>query len=196
MSVRPAPGEVVVRDDAIPGDLMAPLQELLRMPIWAYGWKSSTKRDRFGFWHAHFAGGDEASSIDCAEDLGKRAVLEPVARLWEHLSRGHLRGHYPVRVYANAHTFGVEGYLHTDSTDRDYFSTILYAHPRWRFNWAGETAFVDRESEAIIASVHPRPGRLVTFSGATPHVARAPSRECPELRVTVVVKTRLIDGRS
>jgi hypothetical protein len=29
------------------------------------------------------------------------------------------------------------------------------------------------------------------FCGATPHVARSVSRECPELRISIVFKTRL-----
>jgi len=192
-AVYPAPdvNEVAIYDDLVPAPLQLRLLQLLRRPIWAYGWKSAKERDRFSFWHARFAGGDEQCLLDCAPELAANAAATPVQELWELLSGSLLAGHEPVRVYANAHTYGVEGYLHVDSQDENYFSTIYYAHPEWSYNWAGETVFVSQRTGAIVSSVHPHPGRLVTFRGVTPHVARSPSRDCPELRISVVFKTRL-----
>lgn len=189
-SVAPELLEVLVFDDFIPDELLASVRDLTQRPIWAYGWKSVAKRDRFAFWHAHFAGGDENAIEDCAAELEVRPSLAPIAELWKHLSESILADHVLVRAYANAHTYGVEGTLHTDSKDPDYYSTILYAHDTWKFNWAGETAFVCRDSDEVVRSVHPKPGRLIVFKGATHHVARSPSRECPALRISVVFKTR------
>ena len=176
----------------MPLDLQQQLAELIAEPIWRYGWHSNKSQDRFCFWHAHFAGGDGKSRIDCSRELENNRGARPVLALWRLLSTSLLRGHQPLRVYANSHTYGVEGYVHTDSTDEEnYFTTIYYAHQVWRKNWSGETLFFARDSEEIVRAVYPRPGRLVSFRGSIPHMAHAPSRECPELRVSIVIKTQL-----
>jgi SM-20-related protein len=60
----------------------------------------------------------------------------------------------------------------------------------WHQNWGGDTVFYNRDETDILTSVFPRPGRAVTFHGAIPHSARAPSRDCSELRVSLVIKTQ------
>lgn len=188
----PALGEVAIFDDAVGEDVRMDILRLVRRPIWAYGWKSIRESDRYGFWHAHFAGGAERDEDDCSDALANNAAAAPIHALWMHLSRTCLKGHVPVRVYANAHTYGVEGYVHVDSVDEvNHFTTIYYAHGAWDNNWAGETIFYSADAEDITQAVYPRPGRIAIFRGATPHVARSVSRDCPELRITVVIKTRL-----
>lgn len=188
----PALGEVLVVDDLVAEPLQHALIRLVRRPIWAFGWKSVKENDRFGFWHAHFAGGNKDSRGNCLDELASNAAIAPVHDLWQCLSRSLLAGHEPIRIYANAHTYGIEGYVHTDSSDEDnYFTTVYYAHHAWHANWAGETVFVRPETGDTIHSIHPRPGRVVMFRGATPHAARSPSRDCPEVRITIVVKTQL-----
>lgn len=191
VGAHPALDEVLVLDEALPPELLLRLQGLVRRPIWGYGWKSCVKRDRFSFWHAHFAGGDENSTADCEEEMASRKYLAPVLDLWKLLAAGVLKGHIPVRAYANAHTYGVDGYVHTDSKEDNYYSTILFAHDEWEHNWAGETVFISAGEGDVIKAVHPKPGRMVIFKGQTLHVARSPSRECPALRVSVVIKTRV-----
>ena len=184
-------GAVLVRDGVVVAAERARIARFLTQPIWQYGWRSNPRRDRYPFWHVHFAGGDYKSRASCERELAAYQELRPIHGLWQRLKRGVLKGHVPLRVYANAHTYGVEGYVHTDNSESDYFSTLYYAHSRWDKNWAGETVFYDKSEEEIMASVYPRPGRVVSFHGATPHCARAPSRECAALRLTVVIKTRL-----
>ena len=186
----PALGQVDVFEDLVPEELRRRILRLVRRPIWAYGWKSVREHDRYSFWHAHFAGGDEATSENCEEALAANTAAAPIYDLWRHLSETTLQGHVPLRVYANGHTYGVEGYIHTDHEDEKFFTTIYYAHGVWDANWAGETVFFS-ESGEICRAVLPEPGRVITFCGATPHAARSVSRECPELRVSVVIKTRL-----
>lgn len=185
-------GEIFVQDDAVPFEVQQQLLELIRQPIWRYGWRSAKNQDRFCFWHAHFAGGDGRNRVDCSPELENNPGAAAVFALWKFLSAGMLRGHQPIRVYANAHTYGVEGYIHTDSLDEEnYFTTIYYAHPVWRTNWSGEILFYGPDRAEIIKAVYPRPGRLISFRGSIPHSAHAPSRDCPELRVSIVVKTQL-----
>ncbi|MBN6150789.1 hypothetical protein JR065_10585 [Xanthomonas sp. AmX2] len=188
----PALGGVNVVDDLVPDALQTEVLRLVRRPIWAYGWKSVKEHDRFGFWHAHFAGGDKSSRAGCLDELASNAQAQPIYELWKCLADTVLAGQEPIRVYANAHTYGVEGYVHTDSSDKDdYLTVVYYAHGVWHPNWSGETVFVVPETGDITHAVYPRPGRVAVFRGATPHVARSPSRECPELRITVVFKTQV-----
>ncbi|WP_157202098.1 2OG-Fe(II) oxygenase [Massilia sp. Root335] len=183
--------KINVIDNAIPHDLRNELTELARRPIWGYGWRSNTNHDRYCFWHAHFAGGDGKSRKNCLPELKNNLAASPVHALWEILSKDQLRGHIPLRVYANAHTYGVEGHIHADSTDEEnYFTTIYYAHDIWRKNWAGDITFYSDDDE-VIKSISPQPGRIVLFPGSILHKAQAPSRECPELRVSIVIKTQL-----
>ncbi|MGJ4729261.1 2OG-Fe(II) oxygenase [Luteimonas sp. SDU101] len=188
-SATPVEGEVLVFDDLIEPEQHRSILTLVRGPIWAYGWKSVQGRDRFSFWHAQFAGGGKDSRENCLDELARNSIAAPILALWERLSSTVLGGYEPIRVYANAHTYGIEGYVHQDSADNEnYFTAIYYAHNAWHPDWAGETAFVDRETGDVTSAVYPRPGRVILFRGSTPHVARSPSRECPELRVSVVFK--------
>ncbi|WP_343725354.1 2OG-Fe(II) oxygenase [Herbaspirillum huttiense] len=184
-------GPLLVTDDFVPTQLQHALSEMIRQPIWKYGWRSNTRRDRYCYWHAHVAGGDGAARIDCEPELAAQPAYSSIYALFKILQAGPLRGHEPVRVYMNSHTFGVEGYVHQDNADTEnYFSTVYYAHPVWHQNWSGETVFYNRDESDILTSVFPRPGRAVTFHGAVPHCARAPSRDCNELRVSIVIKTQ------
>lgn len=184
---------IIVSDVLIPKHTQREVSEFTRRPIWQYGWQSNSRRDRHFFWHAHFAGGDGRSRKNCLPELQTNSVATPVLALWHALSQSILKGHEPLRAYANSHTYGVEGYVHTDNEDTEnYFSTIYYAHPQWLANWGGETVFYNKDSTDIVASVFPKPGRVVSFHGAVPHRAHAPTRDCAELRVSVVFKSQLI----
>lgn len=185
-------GNLVITDDAVPLALQQAISKLTRESIWAYGWRSNTRRDRYCYWHAHIAGGDGTSRKNCEQELAQSQQYSAAYALFKLLQQGPLKGHEPLRVYLNSHTFGVEGYVHQDNKDTEnYFSTIYYAHPVWHQNWAGDTVFYNRDETDILTSVYPRPGRAVTFHGAIPHCARAPSRDCNELRVSLVIKTQL-----
>jgi SM-20-related protein len=131
--------------------------------------------------------------VSCEDILFSNPLIPAIRDLWMLLKANHLEGHQPLRVYANSHTYGVEGYLHVDNPDPlNYFTTVYYAHPVWDKNWAGETIFYQPDTDEVIAAVYPRPGRVVTFHGNIPHVARAPSRDCPEVRVCIVFKTQRV----
>lgn len=183
---------IQVVDDIIPAAHQRALTTLVQGPIWRYGWRSNTRRDRFAYWNASFAGGDGENRLNCERELASKPELASVFALWKALEASVLAGHEPLRVYANSHTYGVEGYVHVDNEDdENYFSTIYYAHPVWHKNWSGETVFFTPDGQNIIASVYPKPARVVSFPGHIPHRAHAPSRECAELRISIVIKTQL-----
>lgn len=95
---------------------------------------------------------------------------------------------YPIRLYANLHTFGLEGYPHSDSPRNNETTIITYLNREWKREWGGETAFYD--GQEIVKSVMPKFGRVVCFPSRMTHCARAVSRICPEARVTLIVKVR------
>ena len=168
---------------------------------WKFGWKSRTNTDVYSFWHKHFAGAMQpdhpsldrrAEVYDCADELQRNAPL--LHTFWRGLEKTALKGHMLVRCYANGHTYGSDGSLHTDSASSRSFTSIYYPHERWSPNWGGETVFFNSDETDIIASMYPKPNRLVIFSGTIPHVARGVSRICPVLRITLMFKTELRDG--
>ncbi|WP_144106783.1 proline hydroxylase [Paraburkholderia sp. BCC1886] len=183
---------IAVHDNFVPEELKASILALLKRNIWRYGWKSNSKNDRFQFWHAHFAGGDHNNRTGCADELANNRNAVPIARLWDLLSKTILQGHEPLRVYANAHTYGIEGYVHVDNKDTEnYYSTIIYAADQWKGSWGGETLFFDFGERDILKAVPAMPFRAVSFPGHIPHKANAPTRECPELRQCVVFKSQV-----
>lgn len=185
-------GNVYVTDDFVPVPLQRAISEMTKQAIWQYGWRSNTRRERYCYWHAHVAGGGVDSRINCERELAESTKFSAAYALFKLLQQGPLKGHEPLRVYLNGHTYGVEGYVHQDNKDTEnYFSTVYYAHPVWHQNWAGETVFYNKDETDILTSVFPKPGRAVTFHGAIPHSARAPSRDCTELRVVLVMKTQV-----
>jgi SM-20-related protein len=187
---------ISVIEDFVDAQLQKRISALVGSPIWQYGWKSTREGSRFAYWHSHFAGSDQGRQ-SCEAELAAEPLLAPIYELWKALEARVLQGHEPLRVYANAHTYGVEGSVHVDDTDAEnYFSTVYYAHPAWSHQWAGDTVFYSDDGQDIVRSIHPKPGRAVTFPGAIPHCARAPSRDCNELRITIVVKTQRKAGHA
>jgi len=174
------------------------IADFLNQGGWRFGWKSNAKTDNFSFWHKHFAGSfytdhydknGQGRQYDCADELHRKVPL--LHGLWLDLEKGPLAGHTLVRCYANGFPFGSEGSIHTDALSKQSFTSVYYPHDQWHPNWGGETVFFNRERTDIIASIYPRPNRLVMFEGTLPHVARGVSRICPMLRVTLMFKTEI-----
>src|SRR5215475_15786281 len=179
-------------DNALSWHFHKQIYEFLYAPGWQFGWKSSPKKDLFSFWHKHFAGSTKsdhqgAEQYDCADELAKIAPL--LHGFWQQISEKLLLNHTLVRCYANAHTYGSDGTLHTDSVAPNSFTTIYYPCRQWSPNWGGETVFFNQAEDDIIGCIYPKPNRLFTFPGTMPHVARGVSRSCPILRVTLMFKT-------
>jgi SM-20-related protein len=184
------PVDCYVIDGLLAPEHQRHIDDYLRHGAWDFGWKSARKVDKYSFWHRHFAGHRNASNetqYPCARELEGSAPL--IFALWQQLAATVLEGHTLIRCYANAHTYGSDGTLHTDSKSPHSYTSIYYSHPRWVPNWAGETVIFDADKSDIIAAIHPRPNRLAVFRGVLPHVARGVSRTCPELRITLMFKT-------
>lgn len=181
------PDEIVVVDSLFPPRLRARLAGFIEKPIWRYGHRSNGQRDRFPFWSASIADAKDPLG-DCSDELQKTSYAE-VREAVDVVASEMLAGYRLNRVYANAHTYGADGYPHTDSGRQPGTLTcVIYIHPVWRREWGGELIFFDRAGVEIVKAVSPKAGRAVIFSGHILHCARGVSRECNELRVSLVVK--------
>ena len=184
--------DVRVFDNFLEPDAQAELLGFLKAPTWAFGAYSDGSPNASRYWYKHFAGyvkdGREPLTPDAIE--GELQASAPMlSDIWRKIKSGVLPGHNLARCYANGYPFGSEGGLHLDSNISSHATVIYYPHTQWHPNFGGETVFFNAEGTDIIASVYPRPNRLVVFPGIIPHVARGVTRVCPELRVTLMFKT-------
>lgn len=181
--------EIQIADNLFSPALHREIVEFGQGLSWQYGWRSRRLGDRFSYWHSHIAGKGIDSRESCLTELRVNPLHRCLVEALE-ISRTKFLGienYYPVRIYANGHTFGNEGYLHQDHPEKENSRTLLiYAHAIWARNWGGETLFF--KGEDIVESVYPKPGRAVVFPAHIDHVARTPSRESSELRITIAYK--------
>ena len=184
--------DIAIHDDFLSRDEHNAILTFLRGPGWSYGAFSDPAPDASRYWYKHFAGyvKDGQESHDLAqldEELARNAPL--AANMWNKIQSTILPGHALTRCYANGYPFGSEGGVHFDSNVRTHYTALYYPHLSWHPNFSGETVFFNQSGTDILASVFPKPNRLVIFPGTIPHVARAVSRRCPELRITLMFKT-------
>ncbi len=166
------------------------LYNFLRGPGWAFGAHSDNAPEASRYWYKHFAGYErDGEDRDVDAIAGELKTVPLVGTMWRRLTETYLRGHTLMRSYANGYPSGAEGALHLDSLEPNHFTTIYYPHAAWDPNFAGETVFFNRDRTDIIASVYPKPNRLLVFRGDIPHVARGVSRRCNDLRITLMFKT-------
>lgn len=99
----------------------------------------------------------------------------------------------PIRYYSNSHTYGVDGPIHHDDGD---VTAIFYPHNTWKAEWEGGTAIYDKNKKQCLSYVTVQPNRLVLFDASLPHRAMPLTRECYEIRASIVVKNRFIDEKN
>ena len=178
-------------DNLIPQKRLRALQDYFAAKVrWQYGWPQGTN-DPYSHWSMDFLKVKLENQEGMDDVLRANPDYKPLADVWEVMQAGPMRGHQLVRCYANAHTYGVEGFLHSDSPRDDNYTSLLYLNPVWKKEWAGELLFFDGAGEVFFA-VSPKPGRVLAFSGNVVHAARAVARACPAIRVSVAFKSRLV----
>ncbi|MDX2087145.1 MAG: hypothetical protein SFX73_04820 [Kofleriaceae bacterium] len=142
-------------------------------PRWVFGNRSTTDQAARPFWVMDLTGVD---AIDA---------------LWRHVAPTceQLTGHklHVLRQYANGHTYGLGGRPHFDDVRPGTFTFLYYPMVRWPREWEGETLFFSPDGH-IVAGVAVAPNRGVLFDARMLHSARAPSRDCPDLRITIAIK--------
>lgn len=147
---------------------------------WTYGWRSHPTIG-FGHWNHDIGGTWSSNGLDITHELP-----EFYQRAWQHLKTNYFPNHTLVRCYANAHTYGVEGYPHQDSA-RDYDRTIvIYLNNNWRREWGGETMIYS--GNQILHAELPEYNSGLEFKSNLWHCAKPVTRICPELRMTLMFK--------
>ncbi len=170
-------GAIEVFDNAVPPQLVQTLDEVVRMPIWRHGMKSSNN-DPISFWFAMFADSEAALEKFSQELFALWTCVKPL-----------LKGEHRIDLaYANGQTHGQPGEIHTDSDAPGQKTVVYYCNAQWDPSWHGETLFYTPDRSEIVRAVVPKPGRVVIFDANTPHCGRDPSRLCPLIRVTITFK--------
>jgi hypothetical protein len=179
---------IIKLDDFLEKPLWDALHAYFKRTPWHYGHFADKAISEFSHWHIDYLNKPGSSTENYEHILYGNPQFKLIADVWDVLKAFHLKGHSLVRCYANAHTYGVEGAPHTDSRLANNFTTIIYVNPSWKTEWAGETTFFNEAGDTVDA-VLPKPNRIITFDGTQVHSARALSRLCPELRMTLMFKT-------
>jgi SM-20-related protein len=164
----------------LPASLLKEVSEHISTVPWRYGW-ASNKSIEFTHWNHDFTGAPVYNSLDCAAELP-----EPIKTAWHYIQSQFLGAQCLLRCYVNSHTYGVEGYPHTDSK-RDADNTlVVYMNPEWRRDWGGETMVYDGYN--IVHAELPKYNKGLVFPGAKTHQARSVTRICPAQRITLMFK--------
>lgn len=172
---------IFVREDILSPEELQPCIDWLHKAPWTYGWKSD-KNVSFGHWNVDIGRGGVKNTVDVSSRLPK-----PFRYVWKKLL-AEFPGATLVRCYANQHTFGTEGYIHTDTDRAEDQTCVIYMNREWDANWGGETSFYNHDRSAVLLSVIPKIGRLVVFPGVIPHCAKPVSRICNKARLTLMFK--------
>jgi SM-20-related protein len=162
-------------DDFAPAELFAEACKVGAAKGWYFG-HGSHDHDTGRFWKMDLEG------------------IKVFDAIWQHAQkRCEKMVGAPIRVlrqYANGHTYGLGGQPHLDDHRPGSYTLLYYPMAEWKDGWDGETVFFDEHGE-IALSVRPRPNRAVIFDSRILHAGRAPSRSCPDLRVTVAYKLQV-----
>jgi 2OG-Fe(II) oxygenase superfamily len=185
--------QIFVHDNAISKDVLEGVQSYFAQNVrWNFGWPQGLN-DPFSHWNIDFLGASLKSQANVEDQLFAKPELSSVADVWRALKAGPMRGHYLLRCYANAHTFGVEGYPHTDIVDAsqvDNYTAVVYLNPVWKKEWAGELVLFNKAGDTL-CGILPKAGRAALIPGDIVHAARGVSRQCPAVRICVAFKSRL-----
>jgi SM-20-related protein len=177
---------ITVKDNVLPIKALKDCAAWLNQASWSYGWHSN-KEMPFGHWNVDIT----KTSVNNPTDVSNRIPPE-FKEVWDALNQDFYGGQALLtRCYSNRHTFGTEGYVHTDTHRKEDHTCVIYMNPEWSADWGGETVFYSQDKESILKSVIPKFGRIAAFSGTIPHKASPVSRICPEVRTTLMFKASI-----
>lgn len=153
---------------------------------WKTGWHSSIKIDP-DQWHWHRSiWQDESHMPEILEDVMRDSPNIKV--LWdnvnEKLKEVYRQSFLPIRAYANAHTYGVDGGIHTDD---GHVTAIYYPAQDWDPEWEGGTGLFTENGDCLRYCRY-RFNRMLAFPAKTLHKAMPLSKKCTRLRTVIVFK--------
>lgn len=177
---------IIVKDDLFTKEELGAVRFFIDKANWSYGWPSNTDMP-YGHWNVDFTKTTKDNPTDVANRLPP--VLTP---LWQKLNAQLFGGNAKLtRCYSNRHTFGTEGYIHTDTKRDEDMTCLVYMDPEWDVNWGGETSFYSTDLKQVVKSEIPQYGKAVVFKGNIPHCAKPVSRTCPQVRTTLMFKVTI-----
>lgn len=161
-------------------ELLEQVSGVISTVPWRYGWNSN--RDiEFTHWNHSFAKAGAINTLDVSDQISG-----PILDAWHYIQQHHIGPAKLLRCYTNSHTFGVEGYPHTDSRRAEDRTILIYMSPHWQRNWGGETVVYNGDD--IAHAELPKYNAGLIFNGADWHCARAVTRICPAQRITLMFK--------
>jgi hypothetical protein len=167
-------------EQILPPEIADKLCDYVKKMEWSYGWHSNNGMG-YAHWNHDIAKAPTANGLDISDRLSG-VVLDA----WNFIRDNYLPDHILLRCYANAHTYGVEGYPHTDSRRKDDTTVVVYMNRSWKREWGGETMVYS--GNRIEHAELPEFNRGVLFNGNKWHCARGVTRICPEQRQTIMFK--------
>lgn len=177
---------IQVFDNLLEINVADQIEESIKNSSWNSYWNYG--RITKDSWNWHNPVGNDRRNM--GENSTRLENLTPNQRiLWESISEKILEIH-PVkhkmeRLYMNAHTYGQDGYIHTD----DGSITAIYYPFKWNIAHEGGTSFYNEEKNDCIFYSSNKFNRLVLFDAKIPHRAMPVTRDCNELRCVIVFKT-------
>lgn len=179
-------GEVQVLDDVVPAELYRDLLDASARIGWRFGWNTPSNPTQL-YWHHEVAGGRKSNVEDRAAEVLRHPV-KAFAAYQDWLRTQFVTSEARIlRFYLNAHTYGTDGWPHTDCDRPGEVTTVLYLTPTWQPGWGGETVVFNQAGD-ISHAVLPRTNRLLAFPSDWLHAPRPLSRAFAGLRVVLVVK--------
>ena len=167
-------------ENFLPQEIAEDLHDYVRRIKWSYGWRSNSGMG-YAHWNHDIAKAGTANGLDV-----ESRISGAVADAWNFIKATYLKDHILIRCYANSHTYGVEGYPHTDSRRDQDTTVVIYMNKDWRREWGGETLVYDGSN--IESATVPQFNRAVIFNGNKWHCARGVTRICPDQRKTIMFK--------
>lgn len=167
-------------DDILPLELAEKMEDLSKRVGFSYGWYSNPTSG-IPHWNHDFGRMISSNGLDISSTLAPE-----LQETWTHLKNTYQPDMNLIRCYINQHTYGTEGYPHIDGFRKDSGSFVIYLNRDWTPDMAGETIIFDGD-DVELASL-PKFNRGVVFPGNKLHAARAVSRKCNTVRVTLMFK--------
>jgi SM-20-related protein len=179
-------GKAQIFDDLVPEPLLRQLLVAVPRIRWQFGWHTNSNRQA-RYWHHEIGGGGKENEEDVSAAVAGHRL--PIFAQYLDWLRSTLvpEDTKVLRFYLNAHTYGTEGWPHTDTERREEMTAILYLATTWKPEWCGETVVFDANGD-IEAAVMPRVNRLLIFPSDRLHAPRPLSKAFPGLRVVLVAK--------
>lgn len=161
-------------------ELLGQVRAVIDAVPWRYGW-ASNKSIEFTHWNYSFVKACPLNTLNVSDQISG-----PIADAWRHIEATITGPAALLRCYTNSHTYGVEGYPHTDSRRAEDKTLLIYMNPHWQRDWGGETTVYNNDE--IAHAELPKYNNGLIFNGADWHSARSVTRICPAQRITLMFK--------